>query len=89
METIEIYFDKIKGTAHIIESNNLYSLWKIVVDEKYLIIKNSYIREETYTLVEYSNDVDLKKATEQVPVIMWQIEQFIKDKRPRPPKRYR
>lgn len=89
MEVIEIYFEKIKGTATLVESSTLYGKWKIVVGNKYLIIQHSYIDAESYKLVEYSNDVDIKKAIKQVPVIMWQIDKLIKSKRPKPPKRYR
>ena len=89
MDIIEIYFEKIKGSATLIDSSGLHALWRIEVGEKYLIIEDSYTKAQAHTLKEYRDDVDLKKAIEQVPIIMWQIEESIKSRRPRPPKRYR
>ena len=89
MQIIEIHFETIKGTATLIETFAWASKWKIVVGSKYLIISHNYSKAETYTLMEYSNDVDVDKALKHMPIIMWQIDQFLKNTRPKPPKRYR
>ena len=77
------------GVATRVESCTLHSRWRIVVGDKYLIIDEHYYRAETYSLVEHAESVDMKKATEQMPIIMWQIHQFIAANKPKPPKRYR
>jgi K+ transporter len=88
MEEIEVTIDTIKGTAILIDSSALQSIWEIAFENSFLIIEHSYLKAKTYTLIE-CGDIDVNIALNQMLITMWQIDQFIKSKRSRPPKRYR
>ena len=89
METIEIDFNKVKGTATRLTSTVWSSTWKVTAGTKYIIVQENYSKVETYTLIEHSPDVDIIKAKEIIPDIMSQIRKFIIGNAPKPPKRYR
>ena len=88
-EIFEIFFDNITGSAKRIESTSFHCVWKVEVASKFIIIHESYVSAERYSLEDHSPDVNRAKALEQMPIIMWQIHQIIMAKRPRPPKRFK
>jgi len=89
VEVIEIYMDTVKGTATLMENTALYAIWKITFGDEYLLIQHNYTKAETYEFNECSTGILIKEAYQQLPMIMRQIDQAVKAKRPKPPKRYR